>query len=355
MFRSFLRRAFTLVELLVVIAIIGVLVSLLLPAVQKIREAANRMSCTNNLKQIGLASHNYHDTHNRFPPGTVLSFNARNANPQYVYNTPGYEGPYTGALVFLLPYMEQDNIANLIPNPYFDTNGTQGAWAYNVPPYDFQLGIQPTNGTGTGIFNGIPGTGLPGLASYHIKNFECPSDNLYNLTTVGMIDAYWEDALSIWIDYIPNPTNAPLYPAGMTNYIACAGWLGDIQDPNQPAINLRGIYTRNSKTKIADILDGSSNTIAFGESLCGTNTGLRDFALTWFGAGSMPTAWGFSNAPSTGLQPVDWVNFSSRHPQVVNFAFADGSVHPISTGIDYWNFQYLGAISDGHVIDSTQY
>src|SRR5262249_28226217 len=108
MVRTDRRRGFTLIELLVVIAIIGVLVGLLLPAVQKVREAASRMSCTNNLKQIAQASHSYHDANSKFPPGLNVSPNSVNVNPGYVAGQP-YAGPYVGVLAYLLPYMEQDN------------------------------------------------------------------------------------------------------------------------------------------------------------------------------------------------------------------------------------------------------
>src|SRR5579864_4486362 len=112
MSRRYLRSGFTLIELLVVIAIIAILIGLLVPAVQKVREAASRTQCQNNLKQIGLALHNYHDTFKRFPPGYIDGNKATSAQPG---GTPDNDvGPGWGWASLILPYLEQGNVYNRI-------------------------------------------------------------------------------------------------------------------------------------------------------------------------------------------------------------------------------------------------
>src|ERR1700687_3429828 len=254
-------KGFTLIELLVVIAIIAILIGLLVPAVQKVREAASRMSCTNNLHQISLAAHNYQGTIGNLPPGVVLAPMANNINPGAVFSPPqypaGFAGPYTGCLVFLLPYIEQDNLYKLIDPRFFDPNANMGAWAYNTPPFDNSAQNQ---------------TGYLPLAQAHIKTFECPSDNLYAPTSVGVVDGFWVEQGHQWIDYLPYGTggaissqpNTDVRALGGSNYVASAGAMGDDPDASGDAfyaslIKWRGPFTRNSKNRITDCTDGSSN------------------------------------------------------------------------------------------------
>jgi len=301
---------FTLIELLVVIAIIAVLIGLLLPAVQKVREAANRMSCQNNLKQIALAAHNYHDAYQSLPPGT------NGVNPPGA-GTPGTSNftwtyPWFGVLAYLLPYVEQDNIYKGFTSAYanagypspFDTNNYKtgnGAvpnwWSFN-PPFT--------------------------LAQTRIKNFLCPSDDPYQSAFGnGTFIVYAANATTLYLNggYYGNPTGDLL---GRTNYAGCAGAL----DFGSDAFYGRyaGLLTNRSHITLGQSTarDGTANTLFFGETLGGSSTGTRDFSTCWM-AGSMPTAWGLP-------EPSAWYTFSSRHSGVVQFAYGDGSVRGVKRG-----------------------
>jgi prepilin-type N-terminal cleavage/methylation domain-containing protein/prepilin-type processing-associated H-X9-DG protein len=328
------RLGFTLIELLVVIAIIAILIGLLLPAVQKIREAAARMSCSNNLKQLGLALHNYHDVNGVFPPGSG------GVAPTAATNR-------LSAFVFLLPYVEGDNLSNLIWNKFPVTYGTT---TYTQVPVPWDANYVPWGFT------------------YQVKLLHCPSDtpaydNRGGLT--GMIAA--------------------------TNYVTCRGdMVTGTGNSNAPVNNLkRGMFNNERSAPktwdiaIRDITDGLSNTIAMSErvfrtgprevlgnivdnegaaletnpSIClATVSGtqyLPSVTLDGYFGGvrfndGMSQFTGFNtilppNSPSCmemGSNTNGLFSAQSRHSGGVNALFADGSVHFISQNIDAGN---LGA------------
>lgn len=335
------RRAFTLIELLVVIAIIAVLIGLLVPAVQKVREAANRMTCGNNLKQIALAALSFEGANGFLPPGGYMG-----GTNTGTYGT--YPGSTAGPLAFLLPYMEQESVFKQLPaNLFLDPAKTPGynvaPWAYGTPPYS-------TDGNQTGP---------PPGSNANIKTYLCPSDNATTLIPVGAGGSW--DALapgdgncsgtftvnSICGDYIYDLTGAfAARQPGAANYVGCAGGLGSNANlANTTSYLYPGIYYLKSQIKIAEIIDGTSNTLAFGESL-GGNGKTRDFHLTWMNGGGMPVAW---NLPSD-FSTAKWYQFSSKHSGIVQFAFQDGSIKGLRSSISTLTFRLLGGRADGQAI-----
>jgi prepilin-type N-terminal cleavage/methylation domain-containing protein/prepilin-type processing-associated H-X9-DG protein len=301
MFRSLLKKrsGFTLIELLVVIAIIAILIGLLLPAVQKVREAANKSTCSNNLKQLALAAHNYESANGVLPPG----FNSSS---------------YCGTLAYLLPYIEQDAIANLIPQTMLSPTNTAGVW---------------WGGAWT-------------AANNRIKTFMCPSDATYASVTLGVFAYFTTNSGGMTGGYF----GGDLPTLGRTNYVAVAGALG--QTGSSFWDTYRGAFFMNSQTTISGIADGSSNTLFFGDYLCTQTspTTTRQFAASWMGAGAMPTAWEI-------LSPGQWYAFSSRHPGRTQFAFGDGSVRAITNAgsttpwytARWYALQQAAGTSDGAV------
>jgi len=338
-FRS--RSAFTLIELLVVIAIIAILIGLLLPAVQKVREAASRMTCSNNLKQIALASMNYESTYSFLPPGSIVG----GTN----YGTYcAYPGSTIGTLAFLLPYMEQGNIYNMIPSTYFtyaaDVPG------YNVAPWLYAQAPYSTDGNLSGPVNGT---------AAKIKSYQCPSDDpnvIISPSLGGGIDIYAAgdncsgafNAASFCIDYFYDLTGtfAARQPGG-ANYVACAGGLGKYTGlANASYLLYPGIYYPNSKTAMTAITDGTSNTIAFGESLGGFSNGQRTFHPTWAAGSGMATAWGLPSSWTV----AGWYQYSSKHTGVVQFSFGDGSVKGLRSSVSAATYRLLSGMADGQVV-----
>jgi prepilin-type N-terminal cleavage/methylation domain-containing protein/prepilin-type processing-associated H-X9-DG protein len=368
MFRSSRRSAFTLIELLVVIAIIAVLIGLLLPAVQKVREAANRMSCSNNLKQIATAAHNYHSTYATLPPGYS------GPKPNVDYPDPGnlnnatVVGPdnakWIGVLVYLLPYMEQDNIYKQL----LTASGGYGERPGDPTGIDNPPAWWTTNPDWT-------------LAHTQIKSYLCPSDEPPGGTLSGgscaLMHSYRPpgvpvgEAAGTVMYYFPGVSDL-----GKTNYtgVAGPGWdHGTLRAPSSLNATYRpytGVFNNRSKVVLGNIYDGTSNTLMFGEGRGGSDSsGIRDFQWTWVGTGAIATFRGICDGPPGSATAPNWAGFSSYHAGVVQFAFADGSVRGLkpgssaarnpSTGAsgtpspDWWAFQSLAGKADGETRDTS--
>ena len=350
------RRGFTLIELLVVIAIIAVLIALLLPAVQAAREAARRIQCTNNMKQIGLAIHNYHSSLNVIVTGRILSIGS---GPSQCGNGALLSGCQdTPWFVLLLPYYE----GNTIFNAFNFSTGSSGPLS---GPAGLPLGFF-VNSTVTVTKLGM---------------MQCPSDR---------------EETFMW----PAPYSAILtFPLTKGNYAVNWGNTQYDQGLDQPAYGYTPAATTlampfplNKPASFASVTDGTSNTIFAAEILKGTNNDIR--GTLWMslpGAGVFNTRFtpnGFRDVyqyvnpalkpgpgvatadtlpngfcvsegqlPCQNVNPYAFANAGARslHPGGVNTLFGDGSVRFIKSTINPMTWVALGSISGGEVISSDQY
>jgi prepilin-type N-terminal cleavage/methylation domain-containing protein len=314
------RRAFTLIELLVVIAIIAILIGLLLPAVQKVREAAARMQCANNLKQLALAVHNYHGARETLPPNNIYSYDPTRPNWSWLAN--------------ILPQIEQDNL--------YKAAGIGGPTPNNI------------------------NQSLPQIAQ-RVKTFLCPSDPdawrgprsyasnfdmldpargplTYEVTCYrANIGANWgggPPGSGLWWGTDPQWCNSdPNNSDPNTTYDGCAFGNGVIWETNSPA-------------RLTDIRDGTSNTFMIGEAMTG-----KDNQNSWCHMDNAIATCAYApNAknPATGQDypPDQWWNryaFTSAHPGGVQFAMTDGSVRFISDSIPLNVFRALATRNGGEV------
>jgi len=304
---------FTLVELLVVIAIIAVLIGLLLPAVQSAREAARRITCTNNLKQLGLALHSFHDSQGVMPPSIL----ARVQSP--VMPRDGHQ--FVGALCFLLPYMEQARVFDMV-NGDIDLSVDR----YPGGPVTSTRPLRPW-WLSTPAFE---------AAQTRITTFECPSTNPYaNRRTYSNI--YTFPGTNV------EGTNwaTPMPQLGRTTYAPSAGGCGNhTRDDWQ---RYAGMFWPRSRNRFRDVSDGLSNTVAFGEVLGGYDGNVHDFAFTWMGMGDMPSAFGLPQP----LNRPRWYQHGSEHPGVIMMGIGDAAVRTVSASIDEDTLLFITGMRDG--------
>lgn len=303
------RRAFTLVELLVVIAITGILVGLLLPAVQYAREAARRASCQNNLKQISLAMLNYESAHRKLPPGYLHKF----GRPGAVFDA-NHMGFAWGSMI--LPQLEQGNV-------YQEFN-------FSLPAF---------------------GDANQAARERHLSVFLCPTD------------PYSAKNYVVREDSAGNPRDR--YAA--SSYAACWGPSNEFINLDETPLRSQGVFYRNSRTRLGDITDGLSNTFAIGER---TNGPIPQSRTTAGGHSVFENAWAAASRELTELTDdhghmvlfetqfrpnqldSDDKGLSAPHNGVSQFALCDGSVHSISDNIDADVYNAFGTRAGGEVPES---
>ena len=305
-----MKRGFTLVELLVVIAIIGILVALLLPAIQAAREAARRTQCSNNLKQLGLAMHYYHDTHGVFPPGQL-------ANGDCEYGTPPVAVMNLNGLVLLLPYVEQSALFDQLDfNRAFDSRRA------------FALGASLPLAGGDHTYN-------QNLCNQPLPIFTCPSETMSERPKTNY------DMIAIRV------------------YQHCNAW-------ETRSITTRYMFEDGSRCRMRDVIDGTSNTAMMAETrkdCCGNGSnaqwGWRGYTQTglqlnngsgpndtWRSSSSYtPTPRNF--APSLG----DWGRTGSWHPGGIHVLLADGAVSFLNDNTPQAIRANLDRMADGNVMD----
>ena len=331
------RYGFTLVELLVVIAIIGILVALLLPAVQAAREAARRMSCTNRLKQLSLAAHNYHDTARTFPAGVLLS--------QYDTAKSTWRG--NSLFVFLLPYLEQGSLHD--------------QWDFFVPDNNFKGGVSARSAQGPDLL--CPSEPESENPLYYSSRLTGSSADRYIKVT----------------SYCGNAGTRSYHPDSgflQTDGVFFGAGPGSQPEPDQQPVRL------------ADITDGTSSTLLFGErsrwdpnyntcaaqgwdwelryygNWCGTSrNALSHFTLSSYSPINYRLPFSYANG-ATASPPTNTATdfkyyidlrvcaFGSSHPGGANFALADGSVRFVSETIPLMTLRALSTRQGGEVAAS---
>lgn len=315
------RRGFTLIELLVVIAIIAILIALLLPAVQQAREAARRSNCKNNLKQIGLALHNYHETHSVFPYGRShpgIPSGCTNSTPRPLLNHKGW--------LMLLPYIDQTALYN-----QFNPSEATSTFDYVAANADL-------------VVHGSPLNGNDFVVSRFIQIFQCPSDPRDD-------PAGEQQSQGQHYGIVDSGSS---YKGEFTNYdFNVAATLGSCSSWSQESRTARHMFGMNDCARMRDLEDGSSNIVAVSETTRSVANGI-------------PQTWGYTNWTSWGIvfdstgfnvwsggklgYLASWSYPGSYHVGGCHALLADGAVRFISENINTTTRQRLSAVADGAVV-----
>jgi prepilin-type N-terminal cleavage/methylation domain-containing protein/prepilin-type processing-associated H-X9-DG protein len=363
-------RAFTLIELLVVIAIIAVLIALLLPAVQSAREAARRIQCTNNLKQIGLATLNYESTYSIFPLGGVTLVNGNFANSGNWGAEAGNNGLSWTALI--LPFLEQNTIYAAVnfstgtaqQMPAFATAWYTRVGVFSCPSDADQAGFRNSgsnNGDGQDIATGPPANPNGGAVQVPVSNYLGSFGDNYCIGCNSGMQFPTETPITVWPPVPGQPrVGWPGEQGTMLDIATCSS--------NGNAGALRGMFdvSDGQTVKLAGVTDGTSNTLMYGEGLPAQradnnvwewNSGANGTTvpINYFSGLSCGSTGGWNANNWAGRCAYTNTGFKSKHPGGANFAFVDGSVHFLKQTINIFTYCALGSRAGGEVVSSDSY
>lgn len=395
------RKGFTLVELLVVIAIIGILIGMLLPAVQQVREAARRTECANRIRQIALAAHNYHDSFERLPsqlgPEGAVSFTEWRGGST---SQSAILNQNTSPLFQVAPFMEVNQIVEPV-DPF--VSNVKKDFTTHVHSSGQQIYRNMIDFWFTPIDDmGNTRSGSSPTVFSNIDHFVCPSDNINDLTSfagafnqpVYQSDPRTEDSLGILVFLTTDGDGR--FKGERTNYVGCGGASSGGTNRGGEFAAFRGVIGFREKVSLEGVRDGTSNSIMFGENVGtiqedpSTGTIQREFGQTWYTGGVVRGRGGvrwkaippfdttaavgdteifgtlvaaterYPNPasrpdPSQGIlghsSYARHFGFGAVHPGGVNFAFADGSVHNVPRSTDWELLYSLFGAYDGSVVD----